>query len=106
MKIWNKSDTKFLIKLLLIIALFSFLFSISYCYQSNREKKLEIYKYSKAIIVQVDKANYSGRGALVKYNVGSKKYTNTILCDCSKLKKGDSIEIKYSIENPNIITLK
>jgi len=89
-------------KILVVLFLFVVAFVLAFYFQLERERKLENTKEAIAIVVSVGKTTTGG--ASVKYTIGKRKISTTISAgDFKFLHSGDSILIKYSLEDPELI---
>lgn len=76
---------------------------------SNKEKSDKLkhiyknYEYAKGIILE--KRSYKGHSVEVKYRVGNKEYNYVGGWDNdpNNLGKGDSLRLRYDIDNPKLI---
>lgn len=78
----------------------AFLFAIFF--QNNRDEKLKHSKITKAKIVKV----YTPHGASISFNLKDEIiHTELLHGDYSMLKAGDTILIKYAIQDPELVEL-
>ena len=94
-------------KLVIVLIIFATALIIGFVFQVDREKKLKNTKITKAVVIDRDKHHIMGFGVNVKFKVGNKEYfSKTPECDCKMLDIGDTILIKYAIEDPKIIKIQ
>ncbi len=89
-------------KYILILAGFALCFVIGFFFQVKREKKLENTKETEAIIVDRDKHLTKAFGAKVRFIINGKVYSTEVHCDCRSLEIGDTVLIKYAVEDPEL----
>lgn len=104
MKNWDKSDTKFLYKLIAGVVIVAVLFGIGFYNQFEREEMLKNGFDTKATITWVNNANTKGRDTEVKYYIRNKSYKNLVQCNCvGDNQVGDTVVIRVSKDDYNVI---
>lgn len=91
-------------KTIFILILFLLAFLLAIYFQFERERKIKNAKQTTAIVDWVSQTNRGG-AKLHFYLRNEKINTNVWGGDFSFLKKGDTILIKYSVEDPELIEL-
>lgn len=104
MKNWNKSDTKFLYKLIAVVLILTVLLGIGYYNELERERKLKNGFKTKAVITWRTKTHLKGgQNATVKYKINNDVFDNPIICGCQDNEVGDTVIIKVANEDHNLI---
>jgi hypothetical protein len=90
-------------KLIITLSIFAIALIVGFIFQIDRENKLKNNQIAKAIVIKKDNNHVMGYGVHVRFKVRDEEHVSkTPECDCSMLDIGDTILIKYSIENPKI----
>lgn len=76
--------------------------SLGFYFEYRREKKLEITDKTEAVISNLGKGTY----ATVKYHVDNQELSSRLHCNCPELEVGDTILIRYSLQDPSTIALE
>lgn len=74
-------------------------------FQIRRENKLKDTREVTAIIAFRDKYHTKGWDAVVNYEVKDMQYESGLNCDCRDLEIGDTVLIKYSIDDPEVVVM-
>jgi hypothetical protein len=93
-------------KLVIVLIIFATALIIGFVFQVDRERKLKNSKTTIARVEKVDEYLYRKMGAKISFTLNGKSIVTDIGCDCRDLKIGDSVLIKYAIENPKLAVLK
>ncbi|MNJ86055.1 hypothetical protein D3C87_35380 [compost metagenome] len=87
--------------LLILIGLI-IVFTVAILLQNSRDNKLENSKTTKAVLIKIK----TPHGASIRFRLGKKNIVTELLHgDYSMLTVGDTILIKYAIEDPELVEL-
>jgi hypothetical protein len=92
-------------KHIIILSGFVLCLMLGLYFQNRRENKLKESIETYGIVTYRNKYLTKGFGANVKYSVKGIEYDRGIRCDCRDLDIGDTILIKYSVEDPKTVAL-
>lgn len=74
-------------------------------FDNEREQNFKNTTQTKAKVLKIDQANFSGHGASVSFEVNEENIKGHINCDCKMLEVGDSLLIEYSNDDNSLIRL-
>jgi hypothetical protein len=79
--------------------------TLSYCYQLNVESKLKNSENTLAVVKWRSKALGKGHGVGVNFKIHEKVISTSMPCPCQDLEIGDTVLIKYSVEDPEVAVM-
>ncbi len=91
--------------MIIVIIIILFMFVLGLYFQFERDGKMKNSKVTFGIIIERNDFIGAGAGAIVKFNSKNKSYESFIKCDCRELNNGDTVRIKYSIDDPSLVQL-
>lgn len=58
-----------------------------------------------ALVISKDDFLGPGAGAMIEFEVNNKKINSFIKCDCHDIEVGDTVLIKYAVEDPELTVI-
>lgn len=86
-------------------ALFILVLAVSFYFSDKSADKLDNSITTKAVITYVDEFITRGYGAKIEFEVNNKKINSGVDCDCRKLNIGDTVLIRYAVDDPSIVRM-
>jgi hypothetical protein len=85
--------------------LFFVVLAVSFYFSDKKADKLKNSNTTKAILIYIDEYITRGSGAKIEFQINNKKITTDINCDCRKLNIGDTVLIRYAVDDPTIVRM-
>ena len=92
-------------KYILIISGFGICLLLGFIFQIKRESKLKNSIEITGVVTYRDEYQTKGFGVHVKYVVNDTEYNSGINCDCRDIEVGDTVLIKYAVEDPKLAVM-
>ncbi len=100
----TKKQIRIIISISFII-LFAISMYVADINEKDRRQKLQNSIITKAVLTYVDKYTTKGYGAYVTFEVKGEKIEEAVNCDCRKLNIGDTVLIRYTVDDPTIVRM-